>query len=172
MPGTDKRTFVAEVASRYGQRLRRFLSGRLRSAHEAQDLAQEVFLRLLRTDGHASIRNPEAYLLTIANHVLYQRSVRHSKEPMAVDIGAVFAELDAPEGEEPAEKAEQAQRLEQLEQILRELPPRIGAALVLHQIAGYTVQEIADELGVARETTRKYLARAVEHCRNRWVRER
>jgi DNA-directed RNA polymerase specialized sigma24 family protein len=30
------------------------------------------------------------------------------------------------------------------------------------------VQEVADQLGVSRETAKKYLSRAVEHCRNRW----
>jgi len=37
---------------------------------------------------------------------------------------------------------------------------------VLHRVAGYSVQEVGDELGVSRETAKKYLARAVEHCRN------
>jgi len=38
--------------------------------------------------------------------------------------------------------------------------------LFLHRVAGYSVQEVGDELGVSRETAKKYLARAVEHCRN------
>jgi DNA-directed RNA polymerase specialized sigma24 family protein len=27
---------------------------------------------------------------------------------------------------------------------------------------------VADQLGVSRETAKKYLSRAVAHCRNRW----
>ena len=168
----DKRNFISAVASRYGPRLRRFLSARLRNGHEAQDLAQEVFLRLLRTDAHESIRNPEAYLFTIASHILHQHAVQNSNSPVTVDIEAVLGELGAPASDEPAEQVEQAQQLKELEEILHELPARVGAALVLHRIEGYTVQEIADQLGVARETAKKYLARAVEHCRNRLIRAR
>jgi RNA polymerase sigma factor (sigma-70 family) len=168
----DKRSFVAAVAERYGKRLRRFLSVRLRNTQDVPDLAQEVFLRLLRTEGHDSIRSPEAYLFTIASHVVHQHAVRHSKDAIAVDIDAVFAELAASSEEEPPQQAEQAQSLKQLQQILQELPVRVGAALVLHRIEGYTVEEIGNELGVARETAKKYLARALEHCRSRWVQER
>jgi len=42
----------------------------------------------------------------------------------------------------------------------------VATALVLHKVAGYSVQEVGDELGVSRETAKKYLARAVEYCRN------
>jgi RNA polymerase sigma-70 factor (ECF subfamily) len=50
---------------------------------------------------------------------------------------------------------------------LGQLPPRVAAALVLQRIGGYTVQEIGDRLGVSRETAKKYLARAAEHCHSR-----
>ena len=50
--------------------------------------------------------------------------------------------------------------------MLARMPSRIAAALVLHRIAGYSVQEVGDELGVSRETAKKYLARALEQCRN------
>ena len=172
MAAPDKRSFVAAVAERYGQRLRHFLAVRSHNSQEVPDLAQEVFLRLLRTAGHDSIRNPEAYLFTIASHVVHQHAVRHSKAAIAVDIDAVFAELAVPSGEEPLQQAEQAQRMKELQQILQELPVRVAAALVLHRIEGYTVEEIGNELGVARETAKKYLARALEHCRTRWVQER
>jgi DNA-directed RNA polymerase specialized sigma24 family protein len=44
----DNRSFDAGIAARYGNRLRRFLSVRLRNTADVPDLAQEVFLRLLR----------------------------------------------------------------------------------------------------------------------------
>jgi len=55
----DNRSFVANVAALYGRRLRRFLSVRLRNAADVPDLAQEVFLRLLRVEGYESIRSPK-----------------------------------------------------------------------------------------------------------------
>jgi RNA polymerase sigma factor (sigma-70 family) len=162
----DNRSFVAGIAARYGPRLRRFLSVRLRNAADVPDLAQEVFLRLLRVNGCESIRSPEAYLFTIASHVIHQHAVRRSSEPVSVDVAEVFSELRTPASDDPSDQVAHAQRLDELEHMLGFLPTRVATALVLHRVAGYSVQEVADELGVSRETAKKYLARAVEHCRN------
>jgi len=163
---SSNRNFVASIAARYGTRLRRFLSVRLRNADDVPDLAQEVFLRLLRVEGYESIRSPEAYLFTIASHVIHQHAVRRSSEPVAVDIAEVFSELRTSASDDPPDQAAHAQQLDELERILAHLPVRVATALVLHRVAGYSVQEVGDQLGVSRETAKKYLARAVEHCRN------
>jgi RNA polymerase sigma-70 factor (ECF subfamily) len=164
MPGN--RNFVAAIAARYGSRLRRFLAVHLRNADDVPDLAQEVFLRLLRVDGYESIRSPEAYLFTIASHVIHQHAVRRRSDSNSVDIAEVFSELRNPASDDPPEQAAHAQQIDELERMLALLPARVATALVLHRVAGYSVQEVGDELGVSRETAKKYLARAVEHCRN------
>jgi RNA polymerase sigma-19 factor, ECF subfamily len=167
----DKQNFVTTLALRYGSRLRRFLSTRLANASDVPDLAQEVFLRLLRIESHESIRSPEAYLFTIASHVIHQHAVKRASEPVRVDIDDVFAELRTLTGDDPAEQVERSEQMAQLERVLAELPARVSTALVLHRLVGCSVQEIADQMGVARETAKKYLARAVEHCRNRQMGE-
>lgn len=148
---------------RYGRGLRRYLSLHLPFG-DVPDLAQEVYLRLLRVSDPEAIRNPEAYLFTLARHVLLEHSREHARNPPFTDITDAIPELFTPDGEEPPSKAENAERVERLETVLKKLPPHVAAALVL-QVEGYTVQEIADQLGVARETAKKYLSRAAQHCR-------
>jgi RNA polymerase sigma-70 factor (ECF subfamily) len=159
-------SFVASIAAQYGRRLHRFLSARLRNSAEVPDLAQEVFLRLLRVTDHEGIRSPEAYLFTIASHVIHQHSLRKSAEPVPMDIADVFPELQALAGDDPVAQVDQTERIAQFELLLSDLPPRVATALVMHKIGGYSVQEIGDHLGVARETAKDYLARAAAHCRN------
>jgi RNA polymerase sigma factor (sigma-70 family) len=161
----EPKGFVATIAAQYGKRLRRFLSVRLRNVHDVPDVAQEVFLRLLRVRREDAIRNPEAYLFTVASHVVQQHTLRRLSDPVFVDIADVELNLVAPIGEDPAANAENAGRIEVLEHALARLPPKVAAALVLHRVGGYTVQEIADQLGVARDTVKKYLMRAAQHCR-------
>jgi RNA polymerase sigma factor (sigma-70 family) len=165
LPFSEEKTFVATIAARYGRRLRQFLSVRLRNVQDVPDLAQEVFLRLLRVERHDAIRNPEAYLFTVASHVLQQHALRRSTDPVFVDITDALSELALPEGDDPAAKADNAERMEVLERALAQLPPKVGAALVLHRVGGYTVQEIAEQLGTSRDSVKKYLMRAVKHCR-------
>jgi hypothetical protein len=47
-----------EVARFHGTRPRRYLAGRLRNAADVPDLAQEIFLRLLRVEPYDLIRPP------------------------------------------------------------------------------------------------------------------
>jgi RNA polymerase sigma factor (sigma-70 family) len=165
LPSTTPKGFVAEIAARYGRRLRRFLSVRLRNVHDVPDVAQEVFLRLLRVERQDAIRNPEAYLFTVASHVLQQHTLSRSTEPVFVDITDAFEDLAVVSGDDPAARADAAGKMELLERALAQLPPRVAAALVMHRVGGFTVQEIADQLCVSRDSVKKYLMRAAQHCR-------
>jgi RNA polymerase sigma factor (sigma-70 family) len=166
LPADARKSFVAALATRYGQRLRRFLATRARNASDVPDLAQEVFLRLMRVDNHETIRSPEAYLMTVASHVLHQHSLRQSHAPITLDVTEVFTELQLISGDDPASHAEAQQRIEDLQRALAQLPPRVSAALMLHRFAGFSIEEIGKQLGVARPTAKKYIAQALTHCRN------
>jgi RNA polymerase sigma factor (sigma-70 family) len=165
MADSDKYRFVTAMATQYGKRLRRFLSVRLRNAVDAPDLAQEVFLRLLRVDDPGSIRSPEAYLFTVASHVVHQHTARQSAAPVEIDIADAFAEAQSTD--DPLATVELEQRLEELQRVLDELPPRLAATLVLARLRGESLEEISGRLGVSRESVKKYLARALLHCRER-----
>lgn len=165
MANSSNGRFVAALALKYGRGLRRYLSVHLRNAQDVPDLAQEVYLRLLRVSHHEAIRNPEAYLFTVASHVVRQHLLRQSTIAPAIDIKEAMAELTLPVGEEPPEVVSNSQRLEQFQKILDLLPPRMGAALVLHRIHGCTVQETADQMGLRPDTVKEYLAEAAKRCR-------
>lgn len=167
----EKNRFISSIATRYGRRLRRFLSVRLRNPADVPDLAQEVFLRLLRVDRQDAIRSPEAYLFTVASHVIHQHTLRQNAAPQTVDIDEVFAELQALPADDPQCQADTQQRIEALTAMLSELPPAAAASLILHRFEGLSIEEIGRRLGVARPTAKKYLARALLYCREHQKRE-
>lgn len=163
-----KQAFVADIEKQHGARLRRFLASKLRhSAVDIPDLVQEVFLRLLRIDHHETIRSPEAYLYTIAFHVLHQHKLRASAVPEAVEITALIDEMEASPEENPLNRAELHQRLETLQAALTQLSRKAQAVLLLHRRDGYSLEEIGDKLGISRAMAAKYLSRALLHCRKR-----
>lgn len=108
---------------------------------------------------------PEAYVFALANHVLYQHRLRRAQRAEALDILDVLADMQSTSPEDPAMRAETEQRVEQLERALAKLPPRAQAALVLHRRDGLSLEEIADRFGVSRPMAKKYLAKALLHCR-------
>jgi RNA polymerase sigma factor (sigma-70 family) len=159
------RSFVSGVASLYGRRLRRFFALRLRNEADAPDLAQEVFLRLMRVEHQETIRSPEAYLFTVASHVLHQHTLRQANTPGYVEFSELFAELQVASKDDPMMRAYGQQRLAEVARTLARLPPKVASTLMLHRQAGLSVDQIAQELGVARPTVKKYLARALAECR-------
>jgi len=161
-----RHAFVSGIASRYGQRLRRFFTLRLRNDADAPDLAQEVFLRLMRVEHHETIRSPEAYLFTVASHVLHQHTLRQSTIPVSIEISQAFAELQLVSDDDPSARVDAQQRLEQMDRALDELPPKVSTTLLLHRFAGFSIEEIGQKLGVSRPTAKKYLARALTQCRD------
>jgi RNA polymerase sigma factor (sigma-70 family) len=164
----DKRAFVAQIEKQHGASLRRFLASRLRNAAaDLPDLAQEVFLRLLRAKRHDTIRSPEAYLITIASHVLHQHALGESTQPDSVKAWEV--EMQEPAGWEsdPLIQVDLQQRIARLESSLKRLSPRAQATLVMHRRDGLSLDQIGRELGVSRSMAKKYLAQALAHCRKR-----
>jgi RNA polymerase sigma factor (sigma-70 family) len=161
-----RHTFVSEIASRYGKRLRSFFTQRLRNRDDAPDLAQEVFLRLMRVEHHESIRSPEAYLFTVASHVLHQHTLRQSNTPASVDISEVFASLQLVSGDDPLARADAQQTLDEIDRVLKRLPAKFSSTLLLHRLGGLSLDEIALQMGVSRPAAKKYLARALMQCRN------
>ena len=152
----------------HGQRLRRYLAVRLRNAAaDVPDLMQEIFLRLLRIEDHESIRNPQAYLYTIASHVLHQHTLKRAATPEAVDITDLAAEIEAIADGDPAEQVEMEQRFEELGRELQKLSPKAYATLVMHRRDGVPLKEVAVRLGVSYTMAKRYLARALSYCEQR-----
>ena len=164
----EKQAFVSELERHHGRSLRRFLASRLRNAAaDVPDLAQEVFLRLLRIHQQESIRNPEAYLITIASHVLHQYTLRQTARPQAMDVMDALEELEADADGDPLATADIQQRVDELEHVLSKLSAKARAAVILHRRDGYSLEEIGARLGISRAMAKKYLAQALAHCRKR-----
>lgn len=73
--------------------------------------------------------------------------------------------MEAAPEHDPLTRAETQQEMESLQDALRQLPPKAQAVLLLHRRDGYTLDEIAKELGFTRANAAKYLAKALLHCR-------
>lgn len=162
----SSRQFISAMEKDHGRALRRFLAVRMRHASaDLDDLVQEVLLRLLRIPDHETIRNPRAYLYTVASHVLHQYTLRQSAmaelvEPMDLDTEVA---IDS----DPEATAQLEQQFEELGRGLEQLSPRAYATLLMYRYEGVTLEEIGRRLGVSRVMARKYLVKALTYCQKR-----
>lgn len=160
-----RRDFVSSVERQYGGALRRFLAARLRHASaDVADIFQEIFLRLLRIKDPQSIRNPQAYLYTVASHVLYQYSLGKSAMPESADALEQLSQLESQLHPDPAVEVDLQERIADLARALEKLSPRACATLLMYRCEGMTLEEIGQRLGVSRPMARKYLTRALAFC--------
>lgn len=164
MLSETRRSFVAAIEKAHSVELRRFLVARLRDRADLPDLVQEIYLRVLRLKDHEAIRNPQAYLYTIASHVLHQYTLRRAAAPQNMDPLEVVNALQSVTAADPAEETDIEQRIEMLGRALEHHSPRAYAVLIMYRCEGLTLKEIGERLGVSSVMARKYLMIAIKYC--------
>jgi RNA polymerase sigma factor (sigma-70 family) len=167
-----KKTFVERLFAEHRSALQAFFYRRIKTKHDAADLVQEVYLRILRVKDADAIRNPEGYLYTVASNLVYEHSVLNRRNPMPIDPDQPLDEheLSRPAGFE--ELFDMETRVARLREVLAQLPPKCRATIHLKYQHGLSYQEIAEQLGVSPHMVQKYLGTALAHCRRRMARMR
>lgn len=151
---------LAQSASvEYSAVLRRYLLRRVARRQDADDLAQEVYSRLLRVRDAELIRNPQAYVLGIAAHVVYEYRQRQGQSHVLFDSEVADSAADQPAGRSPG-PAESLAIRDQLDKALRQLPPTHQLVLLLVKRDGLSHREAAEASGLSVHTIEKYLVEA------------
>ncbi len=162
----DPREFAASALRHYGRQLHDFLRRRVRQSGELDDLAQEVYLRLLRVHSVDTIRNPLAYIYGVASHVVSEFHMRDSRRKVVFDSTLAESEPEPGSVAQPGTHAEGGLQVEiQVNEALRQLPPKQLAVLLLERREGLSHAEIADRLGLSPHTVKKYSVQALAQVR-------
>ena len=160
-----QRSNTRRFYSQHGEELRRYLTRRLNCAQTAADLTQEVFLRLMRSETAGTVENPRAYLYRIASNLVADHFRKIKQQPTAINIPVLEAVPDEAPSPERALLAQD--ELRRLERAIEALPRRQREVLLLHKYDGLSYQEIADRLGISKNTVMVHMMRALAHCRDR-----
>lgn len=153
------------VAEQYGKPLERYLMRRIRDGQDVRDLAQEVYLRLLRVGKAELAGDSPAYLYWIASHVVYEFKLRAKRERVVFDSDAVDALTEHPAEVERDPISEELDREGQLNRALKRLPPAYRAVILMHKRDGLSFEEVARELQLSKHTVKKYVGRALAALR-------
>jgi RNA polymerase sigma-70 factor (ECF subfamily) len=165
-----KPSLVGRLFAEHRASLQSFFLRRIRSKADAADLAQEVYVRMLRVRDPAAIRSPVSYLYTVANNLVKEHAVLDRRQATSVDIDDASAQeqlgtLPSFDGDLDA-----TQRVARLGVVLKQLRPKCRAAVELRFTHELSFREIAVHLGVSPQMAKKYVAQALCHCRRRMAR--
>jgi RNA polymerase sigma factor (sigma-70 family) len=141
-----------------------YLRRKCGNTFDAADLAHDTFLRVLKVwdkDRAADLREPRAYLTTIAARVLLNHYRRLSLERAYLASLAILPETQAPSAEDRLIILE---TLHEIDAVLDRLPANTRTAFLLAQLEGMTYDQIATHLRISVRTVKRYMVAAYEEC--------
>lgn len=137
-----------------------FLRRRLPSEEDAQDVAQESMLRMLRYQSTEPPQSWKPLLYRVATNAACdharRRASHYSSEHVELDADELVADTPPPE-QQLMEEQEQAM----IEAAIMQLSPRCREAFLLHRMEGMTYAQISEHVGLSESSVQKYISRAV-----------
>lgn len=158
---------------RHGPKIYRFILNKVKNPATAEELLQEVFLRVLRKhDGFRGEAKVTTWLFTIARNLSIDSLRRSSHrnhasldQSRSEDSNEPWVERVASVGATPEEQLRDGQFKETLEAALQELPPEQAEVFVLREIHHHSFDEIASITNTPANTVKSRLRYALKALR-------
>ena len=161
------------LVQKYRRPLVGFMYRMARNAAVAEDLAQEVFLRVYRSrESYEASAKFTTWLYRIATNlaVNHARDTRHERPEVMISLDepdeATGVTMDLADGEMTAEQAMvRRERLMGIRRKIEALPERQRLAVVMHKYQQMDYRQIAEVLELSESATKSLLFRAYETLR-------
>jgi len=148
--------------------LKRYFALRLGSPFTAEDVVQEIYLKIAAAPPDTQIDNPSAYLFRLGSNLMLDR-FRSEKRSLSRD-GAWQKMHTASAGDETVSEDPSAdnalaakQELAHVLAALEEVSPKARRAFLLHKFNGLSHAETATALGISRSAVEKHVSAVLKH---------
>jgi len=151
---------MREIVARLSKPLLSYFARRTRRREDAEDLTQEVFVRLSRRSDLRDIQNLESFVFSTAANLLtdfYRKAPRRALERSLDESDLDIAALEPG----PGKALEDRQQLNVLLSAIGDLPPKCRAVFVMHRFNEMSHAAIAREFGISVSAVEKHIATAV-----------
>jgi RNA polymerase sigma factor (sigma-70 family) len=138
-----------------------WLRKRLGCVDHAADLAQDTFIRVLTQRKNLELREPRAYLSTIARSLMIDSFRRRALEQAYLQTLAAIPE---PVAVSPETRELIIETLMEIDRLLDGLGERNREIFLLAQLDGLSYVDIGRRLQVSVNTVKKHAVRALTHC--------
>ncbi|QKR99607.1 sigma-70 family RNA polymerase sigma factor [Sphingomonas sp. CL5.1] len=161
---------IADLSVRFRPALMAFFLRRIHNFTEAEDLTQEVLLRVAQKSETLDTGRPDAYVFQIAANLLRDRA-RRSNVREAYLRGAAIIEEARVEERDPDRVLQGKQSLATVIAALHEMPERTRTIFILFRLENLKQHQIADMLGVSVRTVEQHVVRASLFLRQKFGEE-
>nr|WP_315251713.1 sigma-70 family RNA polymerase sigma factor [uncultured Duganella sp.] len=161
MSAAEARQPTGTLYSEHHAWLVTWLSRKLHCRSLGADLAHDTFLRILGRRLPPDLREPRAYLTTIAKGLLNNHLRRQQLELAYLEALATVPEAVQPS---PDERLAVLETLTEIDRILDRLPAKTRQVFMLAQLDGLPYTDIATLLNISLSTVKRHVVQAFQHC--------
>ena len=164
------------LIDRHQGKIIRFMQGWVSNAQQAEDLAQDVFLRVFKArKTYVPTAKFTTWLYRIAHNIAsnfirdssHRREYQISKGDSESSTGLLIENIAvAPSGFQPSRSIDQLEKSTVVLQALQALGERQRTAIMLSKFEGMSYQEIADTMGLSIQAVKSLLSRARVNLKN------
>jgi RNA polymerase sigma-70 factor (ECF subfamily) len=162
----------SELGPRFSGPLISFFLRRIKDRDQAEDLSQEVLLRVIRACDGDLIENPEGYVFTVAANLLkdHRRRILHNPTLRSQPIEQALADefhRQLMEDRSPERVLLGEATLAEALQALNELTDLTRNVFILFRLENMKQKDIAALYGIGQSTVEKHVVRATLHLATR-----
>jgi len=161
-PSAHRAAAFGAIVAAYADRLCKYVYRYVRSREVAEDLVQEVFLRLWERGDELAVRDPLPYLYRAVHNraIVYLRHQSvHERWQARVAVAPV------PKAEGANIEVERAELVRALDRAIADLPERCRQVFTMSREQGLSHAEIARILGLSVKTVESHIWRAMTTLR-------
>lgn len=129
---------------------------------DVDDILQETFTRVLRTDKTQEIQSPKGYLFAVSRNLVLKKLGEQSKVIHAeIDEALLEPDSDASLESDLYQKA----KFQHLSNALSSLPENHRRAILLRKLYCLSHKEIANKMNISVSSVEKYIAKGLMQCK-------
>ena len=164
----NKESNTAVLMDELATPLVRYLAKKVPIHEDANDLAQEAFLRMHKYQQSKNLENARAFLYRTANNLVvdqFRRARVHDKY-LSSEMLPEHSDEDEDKFAPSAERTVSAeQELDKIYEIVDKMPVKVRRAFLLHRGKDMSYSEIASEMDVSTSMVEKYIIQALKLIR-------
>lgn len=147
--------------------LRRFFIARTGSVDQADDLVQELYVKVAAIGNETLIENAPAYLYRLAANLMLDRMRQQRRSSLRdgewLSQNRLGLGDDVDDQPDPVSGLAARQSLAQIVAALGELTPQTRRVFQMHKFEGLSHAQVAARLGISRSAVEKHVSTALKH---------
>lgn len=151
----------ALIYNRYWDKLYVAALARLNDEFQAEEVVQQVFVRLWNKKSGIQIQDLSAYLAAMTRYAVYEHLARESKLKKREKIWS----LNAPETYSTVAEIENKFLLTFIRELSNELPEKCRMVFVYNKLEDQSLADVAARMNISRKTAEAHLTKALRFIR-------